>query len=286
MRGCPMPSAATTRRLRTWPLTWAAGRARAASTSWAAAAAARRSISVPSRASVARPGSAPASLRSAPVAVSRVWKPATSCPGSLFVNVGERTNVTGSAKFKKLVLAGDYPAALEVAREQVQNGAQLVDVNMDEGLLDGKAAMVRFLSLLAAEPDIARVPVMLDSSRWEIIEAGPEMRAGQDASSTPSASRKGRSPSCTRPVSRAAMARRWWSWPSTNRVRRIPWRRVWRSARRAYGLLTAQARLPRRRHHLRPQHLRHRHRHRGPCALCHRLHRGGKPRSSAACPGC
>ncbi|MFI4968363.1 MAG: methionine synthase [Gammaproteobacteria bacterium] len=93
-------------------------------------------------------------------------------PGSLFVNVGERTNVTGSAKFKKLVLSGDYPAALEVAREQVQNGAQVVDVNMDEGLLDGKAAMVRFLSLLAAEPDIARVPVMLDSSRWEIIEAG------------------------------------------------------------------------------------------------------------------
>ncbi len=93
-------------------------------------------------------------------------------PGSLFVNVGERTNVTGSAKFKKLVLSNDYPAALEVAREQVQNGAQVVDVNMDEGLLDGKAAMVRFLSLLAAEPDIARVPVMLDSSRWEIIEAG------------------------------------------------------------------------------------------------------------------
>ncbi|HEY3644852.1 MAG TPA: methionine synthase, partial [Gammaproteobacteria bacterium] len=93
-------------------------------------------------------------------------------PGSLFVNVGERTNVTGSAKFKKLVLAGDYPTALEVAREQVQNGAQVVDINMDEGLLDGKAAMVRFLSLLAAEPDIARVPVMLDSSRWEIIEAG------------------------------------------------------------------------------------------------------------------
>src|SRR6185312_436743 len=100
-------------------------------------------------------------------------------PGSLFVNVGERTNVTGSAKFKKLVLAGDYPTALEVAREQVQNGAQLVDVNMDEGLLDGKAAMVRFLSLLAAEPDIARVPVMLDSSRWEIIEAGLKCLQGK-----------------------------------------------------------------------------------------------------------
>ena len=93
-------------------------------------------------------------------------------PGGLFVNVGERTNVTGSAKFKKLVLAGDYGTALEVAREQVQNGAQILDVNMDEGLLDGVAAMTRFLQLLAAEPDIAKVPLMLDSSRWEIVEAG------------------------------------------------------------------------------------------------------------------
>lgn len=89
-----------------------------------------------------------------------------------FVNVGERTNVTGSARFRKLITAGDYPAALEVARDQVENGAQVIDVNMDEGLIDSAAAMTSFLNLVAAEPDIAKVPVMIDSSKWEVIEAG------------------------------------------------------------------------------------------------------------------
>jgi 5-methyltetrahydrofolate--homocysteine methyltransferase len=89
-----------------------------------------------------------------------------------FVNVGERTNVTGSAKFRKLITAGDYAAALDVARDQVANGAQILDINMDEGLIDSKKAMVEYLNLIAAEPDIARVPVMIDSSKWEIIEAG------------------------------------------------------------------------------------------------------------------
>jgi len=89
-----------------------------------------------------------------------------------FVNIGERTNVTGSAKFKKLILGGDYTAALDVAREQVENGAQIIDVNMDEGLLDAEAAMTTFLKLIAAEPDIARVPIMIDSSKWQVIEAG------------------------------------------------------------------------------------------------------------------
>ena len=89
-----------------------------------------------------------------------------------FVNVGERTNVTGSAKFRKLITAGDYAAALDVARDQVANGAQIIDINMDEGLIDSKKAMVEYLNLVAAEPDIARVPVMIDSSKWEIIEAG------------------------------------------------------------------------------------------------------------------
>ncbi|MBO6659061.1 MAG: methionine synthase, partial [Pseudomonadales bacterium] len=91
---------------------------------------------------------------------------------SLFINVGERTNVTGSAKFARLIREEDYEEALQVARQQVENGAQIIDINMDEGMLDSKAAMVRFLNLIAAEPDISRVPIMVDSSKWEIIEAG------------------------------------------------------------------------------------------------------------------
>ncbi len=89
-----------------------------------------------------------------------------------FVNVGERTNVTGSARFRKLITAGDYTAALDVARDQVANGAQVIDINMDEGLIDSKQVMIEFLNLLAAEPDIAKVPLMIDSSKWEVIEAG------------------------------------------------------------------------------------------------------------------
>ena len=89
-----------------------------------------------------------------------------------FIIVGERTNVTGSARFRKLIEADDYEAAVQVARQQVENGAQILDVNMDEGLLDSTAAMVRFLNLIAAEPDISRIPVMIDSSKWEVIEAG------------------------------------------------------------------------------------------------------------------
>ncbi len=99
-------------------------------------------------------------------------EPLTIGDSSLFVNVGERTNVTGSKAFARLILSGDFAGAVEVARSQVQNGAQIIDVNMDEAMLDSKAAMVRFLNLIATEPDIARVPVMIDSSKWEVIEAG------------------------------------------------------------------------------------------------------------------
>ena len=100
-------------------------------------------------------------------------------PETNFVNIGERTNVTGSRKFLRLIEAGDYEAAVEIALEQVEGGAQIIDVNMDEGMIDGKAAMIKFLNLIGAEPDIARVPVMIDSSKWEIIEAGLKVVQGK-----------------------------------------------------------------------------------------------------------
>ena len=96
----------------------------------------------------------------------------TSDPDDLFVNVGERCNVTGSAIFRRLIENDDYGEAVKVARQQVENGAQIVDVNMDEGMLDSEQAMVTFLNLIASEPDVARVPVMIDSSKWSVIEAG------------------------------------------------------------------------------------------------------------------
>ena len=106
-------------------------------------------------------------------------EPFTLTPETNFVNIGERTNVTGSAKFRKLVKDGDYEAALDVARQQVESGAQIIDVNMDEGLLDSEEAMVTFLNLIVAEPDISRVPVMVDSSRWSVIEAGLKCLQGK-----------------------------------------------------------------------------------------------------------
>ena len=105
--------------------------------------------------------------------------PVPQTAGARSVNIGERTNVTGSAAFKKLILAGDYARAVEVARQQVENGAQIIDVNMDEGLLDAEHAMTTFLKLIAAEPDIARVPVMIDSSKWSVIEAGLKCVSGK-----------------------------------------------------------------------------------------------------------
>src|SRR6478736_7017535 len=99
-------------------------------------------------------------------------EPFTLTPDLNFINGGERTNITGSAKFRKLIAANDYEAALEVARQQVENGAQIIDINMDEGLIDSEAAMTRFVNLIASEPDISKVPLMIDSSKWTVIEAG------------------------------------------------------------------------------------------------------------------
>ena len=125
-------------------------------------------------------GVAPRPLPDLPVACRLAGlEPLTIGPETLFVNVGERTNVTGSAKFKRLIKEEKYHEALEVALQQVQSGAQIIDINMDEGMLDAEAAMVRFLNLIAGEPDIARVPVMIDSSKWEVIEKGLQCIQGK-----------------------------------------------------------------------------------------------------------
>jgi len=106
-------------------------------------------------------------------------EPVTVVPSTGFINIGERTNITGSPKFSKLILSGDYEAALDIARQQVEGGAQILDVNMDEGMLDGEAAMKKFLNLLQAEPDIARLPIMVDSSKWSVIETGLKCLQGK-----------------------------------------------------------------------------------------------------------
>jgi len=125
-------------------------------------------------------GVAPRQLPTIPVACRLSGlEPLNITAESLFVNVGERTNVTGSAKFKRLIKEDKYNEALDVALQQVQNGAQIIDINMDEGMLDAEAAMVRFLNLIAGEPDIARVPIMIDSSKWEVIEKGLQCIQGK-----------------------------------------------------------------------------------------------------------
>jgi 5-methyltetrahydrofolate--homocysteine methyltransferase len=117
------------------------------------------------------PVSEPSKSSVAPMLLSGL-EPVKIDQGTLFVNVGERTNVTGSKAFARMILNGEYEQALAVARQQVENGAQIIDINMDEAMLDSQAAMVRFLNLIASEPDISRVPIMIDSSKWSVIEAG------------------------------------------------------------------------------------------------------------------
>ena len=193
-------------------------------------------------------------------------------PEMLFVNVGERTNVTGSAKFRKLIEAGDYTAALAIALDQVANGAQIVDVNMDEGMLDSQEAMQRFLNLMASEPDIARVPVMIDSSKWSVIEAGLRCLQGKGIVNSISL-KEGEGPFLehARRVRRYGAAAVVMAFDESGQADSVD-RKV-AICERAYRLLTEQGGLRSRGHHLRRQHFRRRDRHRRARGLRPRLHR-------------
>ncbi len=179
-----------------------------------------------------------------------------------FVNVGERTNVTGSARFRKLITAGDYASALAVAREQVENGAQILDVNMDEGLLDSEQAMTTFLNLIAAEPDIARVPLMIDSSKFSVIEAGLKCVQGKPVVNSISL-KEGEDAF----VRQARLVRRYgaavvvMAFDETGQA--DTFERKTAIAKRAYDILVNRVRLPAAGHHLRSEYFRGRDRHRG-----------------------
>ena len=186
----------------------------------------------------------------------------TTSAATAFINIGERTNVTGSAKFRKLIEAGDYEAALAVARSQVENGAQILDVNMDEGLLNSEKAMVTFLNLIASEPDIARVPLMIDCSKWSVIEAGLKCVQGKaDRQLHQHEGGRGGLPGARQEGAALRRGR------GGDGVRRAGPGRHHRAQGRDLraGLQAAdrEDRLSARGHHLRPQHLRRRHRHRG-----------------------
>ena len=142
--------------------------------------------------------------------------------------IGERTNVTGSPKFKKLVLNHDFENALTVARQQVEAGANLIDINFDEALLDGVESMRHFLNLVASEPDISRVPVMIDSSKWEVLEAGLKCLQGKGVVNSISL-KEGEAEFCVRQKSSAGMVPRWWRWLSTSKDRRHHSRKKFRS---------------------------------------------------------
>ncbi len=191
-----------------------------------------------------------------------------------FINVGERTNVTGSAKFRKLIEQNDYGAALAVARQQVEAGAQIIDVNMDEGLLDSEKAMATFLNLIASEPDISRVPIMIDSSKWSVIEAGLKCVQGKPIVNSISM-KEGEGPFLenARKVLRYGAAVVVMAFDEQGQADTVE-RKV-SICERAYKLLTEKVGFPPEDHHLRSEHLRRRDRHRRAQRLRHRLHRGG-----------
>jgi 5-methyltetrahydrofolate--homocysteine methyltransferase len=200
-------------------------------------------------------------------------EPVTLDAGSLFVNIGERTNVTGSKAFARMILNGEYEQALAVARQQVENGAQIIDVNMDEAMLDSQAAMVRFLNLIAGEPDIARVPVMIDSAPSGGDRSRPEVHPGQGHRQLDLHERRvdefRRQAKLVRRYGAAAVVM---AFDETGQA--DTYERKIEICERAYRILVDEVGFPCRRHHLRPEHLRHRHRHRGAQQLRGGLHRG------------
>ena len=213
----------------------------------------------PTRCAACRPASGP---RLEPKCRLSGLEPLTIGPDSIFVNVGERTNVTGSRKFARLVLAGDYEAGIEIARQQVESGAQMIDINMDEGMLDSQAAMVKFLQLIASEPDISRVPVVLDSSKWSVIEAGLKCLQGKGVVNSISL-KEGEEEF----VRQATLVRRY---GAAVIVMAFDEQGQADSGGAQGGHLhpllpnpDRAGRLPARGHHLRSEHLRHRHRDRG-----------------------
>ena len=173
-------------------------------------------------------------------------EPLTLRPDLNFVNIGERTNVTGSPRFSKLILAGDYEEALSVGRQQVEGGAQIIDVNMDEGMLDSEAAMTRFLNLMAAEPDIARVPVMIDSSKWSVIEAGLKCVQGKEHRQFDQLEGRRRTLQGTCALRSGSTAQPSSSWLLTKKARPTPSRRKVEICSRAYRILTEDVGFPRR----------------------------------------
>ena len=199
--------------------------------------------------------------------------------------MGERTNVTGSRKFARLVLAGDYEAGLEIARQQVESGAQMIDVNMDEGMLDSQAAMVTFLQLMASEPDISRVPVVIDSSKWSVIEAGLKCVQGKGVVNSISL-KEGEEEF----VRQATLVRRYGAavivMAFDEQGQADTAERKVEICARCYRILTERVGLPARGHHLRSQHLRHRHRDRGARRLRAGVHRGHPPDQGRRCPTC
>ena len=268
----------------------ASGRRPASSTSSAAAAARRPRTSARSptpwpasrraRCREIAPDAAPVRARAVRRRLTMTRDRARARPRR-FIHIGERTNVCGSAHFKRLVLAGDYDAALAVARAQIEDGAQIIDVNMDEGLLDGEQAMTTFLRLVASEPDIARVPVMIDSSKWSVIEAGLKCVQGKAIVNSISL-KEGEEPFLeqARKIRRYGAAVVVMAFDEEGQAETVD--AQGRDLRARLRPAHPARRLRPRGHHLRPQHLRRRDRHRRARRLRGRVHRGDLADQGAA----